>query len=163
VDLPKVADVLKAALLVQSNKIACHSCDKPYCCQNQIRIAISYLEFQQLRPIITDEQKERARYQDKNKRMMNGHLTYSCPFNNPDTGKCEIYENRFVVCAGHGVVADSPEACNTESGSKGTMIVNPLNTMRIAMKEYDVMGPYLAYLGSGEDIDVLDAFVKTYG
>ena len=162
VDLGRIASTLKEALLGQSDKIACHTCNKPYCCQNQIRISVSDIEFQQILPIITDEHRERARYQSKNKRMMNGQLTYTCPFNNPDTGMCEIYDNRFVVCAGHGVVADSEEACNTETNNTGTMIVNPLNTMQIAMKEYDVMQPYLFHLSKGEDLDILECFEKFY-
>ena len=156
----KVEDVitnLKASMLGQSAKIACHGCDKNYCCVNQQRIEISKLEFEQIKPHITDEQYKRAKYEIDNSRIMNGFTVYTCPFNNPDTGMCEIYENRFVVCATHGVVADDIEACNTEASNKGTFIVNPIRTFEIACEDEATMA-YMMHLATDEPTDILEAF-----
>lgn len=148
-------------MLGQSPKIACHGCDKAYCCRNQQSIQISSIEFEQIKPLITDEQLRRAKKEIESPRIMYGKRVYTCPFNNPLTGACEIYANRFVVCAGHGVVGETEEVCNTEGSNKGTMIVNPMNTFRIACETSKETEAYLHYIASnGQPADVLESFKK---
>ena len=159
ISLPEVIDNIKNSMLGLSDTIACHNCDKNYCCIDQISIQISTIEFEQIKPHITNEQYKRAKFEIENPRLEYGKSVYSCPFNSPVTGKCEIYENRFVVCAGHGTVADTPEACNTKVSQTGTLIVNPMMTFSAASKDEHTR-LYLGHIADGEPIDVLDAFRK---
>ena len=163
IDLPKVLDLLKDSMLSQSEKIACHSCNKSYCCENQQRIEISTEEFKQIAPQITKRQLERAKEELDNPRHMYGKSVYSCSFLSDDdygNKKCEIYENRFVVCASHGVVAPTEEACNTEVSKDGTFIVNPLKTFNKAMNEDESVLHYLSYQSTFEPSDILDEFKR---
>ena len=164
IEVNKIAEILKESMLCQSKYIACHKCDKPYCCRGQKRIEITNIEFENMMPMITEEQIARAmHYIENGKRELFGNKVYDCPFNDPTTGKCEIYENRFVVCAAHGVISDNVEGCNTEIDTKGTLIINPLNTVSIAINKSEESKYYLKYLSESEPIDILDAFRKHYG
>lgn len=148
-------------MLSQSPDIACHKCDKPYCCRNQQSIQISTVEFEQIKHTITEEQAKRAKHEIDNPRIMYGKRVYTCPFNDQVSGKCEIYDYRFVVCASHGVLGADSEVCNTEGSNKGTMIINPLNTFRIAIEGSEQTEAYLGYISSnGEATDILEEFKK---
>lgn len=148
-------------MLGQSPKIACHGCDKAYCCRNQQSIQIADIEFEQLKHIITDDQLRRAKKEIDSPRIMFGKNVYTCPFNDPVTGACEIYANRFIVCAGHGVVGPTEEVCNTEGSNTGTMIVNPMNTLKIACDTSEEAEAYLGYVAhQGQPTDILECFKK---
>ncbi len=161
IDESKMNKLLKESLLGQSDKIACHKCDKPYCCRNQQAIQISTTEFESKikQHLITDIHIARAKAEKEKDLHMDELSVYTCPFNNPDTGECEIYDNRFIVCAGHGVVAEDVEVCNTETSKDGTMIVNPFNTLDIAIKKDEEMFNYIQFHATlGEPTDLLEAF-----
>lgn len=162
IDVSKVIGTIKDSMMNQSQTIACHRCDKAYCCRNQVSIQISDIEFELVSVLITEEQKERARKEIAANKQMFGKTVYTCPFNNPDTGMCEIYNYRFVVCAGHGVIHENPEVCNTEGelGKDGTKIVNPMNTMEIAVDTSEEAKQYLMHLASGNPTDILEEFKK---
>ena len=90
-------------------------------------------------------------------RTLNGKSVYDCPFNDQDTGRCQIYDYRFVVCASHGVVSHNETGCNTEIGTAGTHIVNPMQTMQKAMNDDQTMA-YLRHVSDGKPTDILQAF-----
>ena len=145
-------------MLSLSTKITCHGCDKNYCCVGQRFIEIDEKEFALVKPFITDEQLRRAKVQIDSPTMMNGMIVYDCPFNDPETGKCEIYDARFIVCAGYGVVSPQDD-CNSKECSSGTMVVNPVNVYE-AIKNPETVAYLMHMTKEIKPTTVMDEFRK---
>ena len=149
-------------MLGLSADISCHNCDKNYCCVGQKHVQIEQREFQNIEHLITAEQLARAREQIENPVMKRGITVYDCPFNDPVTGKCEIYDVRFMVCAGYGVV-NPIEECDTDNeDASGTMVVNPLHIFE-ALKDEDTI-LYISDLARNDkETTVIDEFRRVLG
>ena len=83
--------------------------------------------------------------------MDNGDGTYNCPFNDPKTGKCDIYEDRFYVCAAYAVF-NPIEMCNSKKYKTGKplQVANPADiAMELAENGSPVLYEYMK--GSVDD------------
>ncbi len=125
-------------------------------------VEIAKKEFDQIKPQITAEQMARAKFQIENPTMKRGMTTYDCPFNDPITGKCEIYNSRFVICAQYGVT-NPIEECNTDNpNSNGPMVVNPVLIYENINNQNTI--EYLRYLAhDAEQTTIIDEFRKLLG
>ena len=104
--------------------VACKMCDKSYCCINQEEIAVASKEFEDIKHLITEEQIQRAEKEIMNPRKNFGKDVYTCPFLG-QYGGCEIYENRFMICAAHTVVNDNVIQCDTRGSERFILNVDP--------------------------------------
>ena len=140
---------------------ACSTCDKSYCCEYQVQIGIGEVEFEQIKHLVTPTHIARAKQQIENKTpiLMEGVRTYRCPFLS-DEGKCEIYDERFIVCAGYCVTGDNI-ACNKDSGIAIVSIVDPDPILTIA-SENDKQLDRFNRIATGKPSDVLEEFRKRY-
>ena len=124
-------------------------------------VEIEKKEFDQIEPQITAEQMARAKFQIENPMMKRGMTTYDCPFNDPATGKCEIYNSRFIICAQYGVTSPI-EDCNTDGDGTGTMVVNPILIYE-NLKDRNTMN-YLGYLArDAKQTTIIDEFRRLLG
>jgi len=160
IDVKRALEHLKDVALGLSPDISCLSCNEAYCCRKQKIIEISSREFAIRKPLITKEHKERAKIQ---KDIFEKTGLYTCPFNNPIDGKCEIYDTRFAVCASYCVM-NNKEDCNSDTKS-GLEVVNPMIIFS-KITEENTMN-YLTHVSEGIDekgdnvqSDILQEFIK---
>ena len=124
--------MLQASLEAAKHESSCMSCTENYCCRMQKRIEVARKEWERLIPLITDEQEERMIEQVE---IYKKHGYFDCPFNNPETKKCEIYDDRPYVCAGYQV-KNPKEDCDSRT-KKDIAVLNPMTTIKIIMSDMD--------------------------
>ncbi len=155
----KNAELLKTATLETTKHTAsCIGCDHNYCCLGQKRIEISSIEFKKIKSLITQAQKNRAMKQIH--RFKKDEL-FDCPFNDPDTGKCEIYEDRFLVCAQYAVI-NPKEHCNSDT-MHDLQVVNPMVVIHYLISnptKYSGLLDEMTYLSEGMPMNMIDAWDK---
>jgi Fe-S-cluster containining protein len=139
---------------------ACADCDKSYCCEFQQEIGIAKEEFDEIEHLVTPQQIERAAYQLEHKQMLGGKEVYRCPFLS-EKGKCEIYKDRFIVCAAYSTIGDNV-ACSKENKKGETAIVNPLSVFHEAAKDQELRARIEKTIVAGEPSDVLEEFAKRF-
>jgi len=141
---------------LKKTKSSCNGCEKNYCCVNQKIIEVFDMEFDALDFYITDEHKRRAREEMK---RTDGLI--SCPFNDPVSGECDIYDNRFSICSLHAVISPV-EDCDSIVNDGGETLV--LNKMEIVNLLPGRSKTYMDTLFSkrGED-DIIAQFKRVYG
>ena len=141
---------------------ACTSCDKSYCCEYQHEIGIASTEFDEIEHLVTDVHIDRAKKVIAKPQHLNGLETYRCPFLSDD-GLCEIYENRFMVCAMYSVVG-SNFSCSPANNGGSVPMVNITNVIEAAMKNEDVYKRLYRHVPAKdvEPSDVLEEFKRRY-
>jgi len=149
----------------------CRSCDKAYCCEHQSQVGISSIEFDVIEHLVTDEQIARAQVEvdklDNNTALRcSGEQTYRCPFLSEE-GKCEIYENRFIVCASYSVISKEHN-CSATLCDKGSsvQIVDPNSIFMSAMNtNKTVVDKILEVIPENiidDGTDIISEFVSRY-
>jgi len=140
---------------------ACSTCDKSYCCEYQTKINIGAAEFDDIEHLVTPIQIARAKQQIENKTpiIVDGKKTYRCPFLS-DKGKCEIYDERFIVCASYSVIGDNL-ACNQDSDIPNVSVIAPLNVLGASLQNPKQRDRFTHSL-SKEGSDILEEFRKRY-
>ncbi len=148
-------------LLMESSSIAsqgrdsCSSCNYNYCCVSQKVIEISTLEWEDRKHLIEQKHIDRAKVQIE---RFDKEGLFTCPFNDPVTGQCDIYDERFIVCAQYRVI-NNKEHCNSDT-RHGLQVVNPMNIFTILMNK-DKTGKareYMMHYSTGEPISIIDGF-----
>ena len=105
-------DLIKEVSLSSGDSLggsACRTCTKSYCCEFQHEVGIAASEFDTITHLVTPQQIARAKHEIERKDktvLADGMSTYRCPFLS-EAGKCEIYDERFMICAIYSVVGDS--------------------------------------------------------
>ena len=108
----------------------CRTCDKSYCCSHQSTVGISHLEFDGIAHLVTPTHIKRAEVELQKLEAgtsieCSGMPTYRCPFL-AEAGGCEIYNDRFIVCATYSVISKehncSATLCDKDSS---VQIVDP--------------------------------------
>jgi len=138
---------------------ACHSCTGAYCCKYQHEIGIASTEFDAIRHLITVEQVERAQVEVDKKSTFNGMSAYRCPFLGEDN-LCEIYEERFLVCAIYSAVGDNMD-CSKENSKGHVNVVNPLPLIELAAKDVNTK-VRMMYHATDDPSDILQEFISRY-
>ena len=139
---------------------ACKTCTEPSCCKLMHETGISKEEFDEIEHLVTDVHISRARKTVKLDKQYNGLTSYQCPFLSPE-GKCDIYDERFVVCAGYSVVGD-PKQCNESNIGDIVKVVNPLNIFTYASEISPEVKKRLYKVAEGTESTVMDEFKKRY-
>ncbi len=127
------AELIKEAALevcaAAGKATSCSTCNNNYCCVGQKDIEISDREWNEhLEDLITPSQIFRAIKEIKwMENEDNVEKTFDCPFNDPRTGRCEIYEDRFFVCAQYHVF-NPKEDCDSRT-EKGLEVLNPMGVI----------------------------------
>ena len=148
----------------------CRDCTKSYCCEHQNTVGISHLEFDEVMHLVTLTQIKRAevelqKLESGTSIECNGAQTYRCPFL-AEAGGCEIYDDRFIVCATYSVVSKEHN-CSASLCDKGSCvdIVDPnaiimgiISTSRPTADKIVEVVPDDA----SEGTDVLEEFKKRY-
>jgi len=154
--------VAEAGLLASQGKSSCMTCEKNFCCVGQCNIEISSLEWNtKLKALITPEQESRALQQVKKYNDPEAkEPSFDCPFNDPDTGKCEIYDDRFYVCAQYNV-SNPKEHCDSKTRN-GLSVINPTAVFRVlgSSMKYGAVTNNLAKLAKGDAVNMIDAWRK---
>lgn len=158
VDPKDAIEIIKNTMLGLSPDISCNSCDKPHCCRGQRFVEIAQSEFEQIKPLIQPKHMIRAKKQIEAPRMSNGFHVYDCPFNDPDTGKCDIYEYRFVVCASYGVYSPI-DHCDTSKGYNGTQVANPMHVFT-SIKDEATLAYLSHHASDAVGTNIIDEFRK---
>ena len=160
-------DLIKTLSLESGDKLggsACRTCDKAYCCEYQVEVGITASEFDTIVEYITPAQIERARIQLNNPSpiVIGGKPTYRCPFLSEE-GKCEIYDQRFMICAIYSVVGDNVQ-CSLANKEGSVAVVNPAEVIiNTAKKHPEVKARMLHHVDGNETpSDVLEEFKKRY-
>ena len=136
---------------------ACKSCTKSFCCEYQHQIGISAGEFDKIVDLITPEQIQRAKEQLTNTfTLPDGHSTYRCPFLS-EAGKCEIYEERFAICAVYSVVGSNVQ-CSLDNIKGKVNIVSPVGVFQQAMNLHPDVNTRIRAIAEGTPSDVLEEF-----
>jgi len=172
-------EVLKEVSFSLGDKLGgstCRSCDKAYCCEHQSQVGISSIEFDIIAHLVTNEQIARAQVEvDKldnlEKQWVKENKTdsdrgYRCPFLSEE-GRCEIYENRFIVCASYSVISKehncSATLCDKDSSVQivdpNAIFMSSMNTNKTVVDKILEVIP--------EDIiddgtDIISEFVSRY-
>jgi len=152
--------VAEAGLLASQGKSSCMTCEENFCCVGQRNIEILSLEWDtKLKALITTEQESRALQQVKRYNDPEAEEpSFDCPFNDPDTGKCEIYDDRFYVCAQYNVF-NPKEHCDSKTRN-GLEVINPIavfNVLGSSMK-YGAVMHNLEQLAEGHAVNMIDAW-----
>lgn len=147
-------DDLKETMLGMSPDISCHGCDKNYCCVGQKVIEISTVEFERIVPLIKAKHRERA---FKAIEQQKSTELWDCPFNDPKTGLCDIYDDRFIVCASYGVI-NKAEHCDSRT-EHGLKVVNPYLIFTKIEKPNTLKFIWTAAT-KGETTSIIDEFKK---
>ncbi len=145
----------------QSLKNACISCTEQYnCCRNQSTIRVHSQEIKDIKHLI--EKKHITRILEQ-KKIKADTGKYSCPFNDPETGKCDIYEDRFTICSVHMAIGD-PESCNSLKNENGTNNIN-IEVVFENLKNNHTVFSYQSHLSNNftnyNEKDLLTFLVKT--
>jgi Fe-S-cluster containining protein len=142
---------------------ACNSCSSSHCCEFQHSVGISQSEFDHIQHLVTSEQIKRAKEEVNKKSIFRGKPAYRCPFLS-DVGKCEIYDERFIVCSTYSTVGD-PANCAKNSEVGEVEVVNPLSIVQTALSSTDKpLASNLMKLVTDESpiTDILQEFIKRY-
>ncbi len=144
---------------------ACKACTESHCCEFQHEVGISTSEFDTIAHLVTKEQIARAKYEveREDKIVLNDGLsTYRCPFLS-ETGKCEIYDERFMICAIYSVVGESHQ-CSLDNKKGRVMVVNPAEViMKSAQSHPEVETRMRSHVKEDtEPSDVLEEFRRRY-
>ena len=140
----------------------CNTCTSGDCCRFQHEIGIASSEFDDIEHLVTDAQIERAREALLAGDNLNGLPAYRCPFLS-EAGKCEIYDERFMICAMYSVVGTNAQ-CSREHGNNVVQVVNPIGVISMAASSSkDVEARMKRHiLLDTEGSDVLKEFNKRY-
>jgi Fe-S-cluster containining protein len=134
---------------------ACKSCTEAYCCMYQREVGISSKEFDTIEHLITPEQIERARVEvAENKEF------YRCPFLSEE-GKCEIYSERFLICAMYSVIGTN-KLCHSDNKGNNIPTVNPMNVIEASRKNEAVDKRMRNIVSDSEGTDILIEFTKRF-
>ncbi len=146
-------------MLGLSPTISCNSCNEAYCCIDQKHIEISDSEFKAIKHLIGVEVLERARNEVKRSAKNDGR--YTCPF--LEDGRCSIYDNRFIVCAGYGVVTPK-ELCRNTNRVIDIEVISPMDVYTKVFFTGDKKTvDYLRKHSQGKQTDILKEFKKILG
>jgi Fe-S-cluster containining protein len=164
-NLKSTNEVLKAssqeAIEAGGNPYACGNCTSSHCC-TQKEVGIAPIEFDWIESLVTDIHIERARRQVKLLEVDKDRVMYVCPFLSPNG--CDIYDNRFAVCATYSVLGTDGSQCR-HSGIETIAMVRKDKVLTIAMKDEIVEDRVLQIYNSGVDngpSDVLEEFKRRY-
>ena len=138
---------------------ACHSCTGAYCCKFQNSVGIASTEFDTIKHLITVEQVERAQVEVNKKSTFGGKSSYRCPFLGEDN-LCEIYDERFLVCAIYSTVGDSM-SCSKENKNGHVNVVNPLPLIELAALDMSTK-VRMMYHATNDPSDILQEFISRY-
>ena len=151
----KTEQVYKYAVLATKGESSCYGCKTGYCCTKQRIIEISSVEWIERQSLIAPKHLKRAKQEvDTFDRV--GYFT--CPFLDPVTKLCDIYNERFFVCATYHVV-NPVEHCNSET-MNDLQVINPMEVMKVIQQD-NASGPLvneLAKLAYGEPLNLIEAF-----
>jgi Fe-S-cluster containining protein len=134
---------------------ACKSCTEAYCCSWMKEIGISVKEFDEIEHLVTPEQIERARVE-----VAKDGDTYRCAFLSEE-GKCEIYDERFLVCAMYSVIGTN-KSCHSDNKKHNIPMVNPIDVIVASMKNEAVDKRMRSMVSDSEGTDVLIEFTKRF-
>jgi len=138
----------------------CRKCDSSYCCEYQKEVGIASTEFDDIMHLVTKEQILRAKHQLTHRGDLHGVEVYRCPFLSEE-GQCEIYEERFMICAMYSVVGTNFQ-CSAENDGKPVAIVNPIGVLETAKQDAHVYARMRHHVLKGEASDVLEEFKKRF-
>ena len=155
--------ILNIASLAIGDKLgisACRTCTEPSCCKLMYETGIAKVEFDEIEHLVTDVHINRAREAIELDKQYNGLTSYRCPFLSLED-KCEIYDNRFIICSTYSVVG-SPTQCN-ESNSKGNVaVVNPIGIFETAMSASPDVRERLLVASEDTKSTVMNEFISRY-
>ncbi len=164
----KTNEMLKYITLTAGDKLggsACTSCTNSYCCEFQVEVGIAVTEFDEIEHLVTPQQIARAKVQLENEDpiIVSGAKTYRCPFLS-EAGRCEIYDQRFMICAMYSTVGHSDQ-CSLSNKDGRVNVVNPVEVIMLAINTQPEVKARMLKHGLAEDAvpsDVLDEFKKRY-
>ncbi len=164
----KTNDMIKEVSLKSGDQLggsACRTCTKSFCCSFQHEVGIASSEFDTITHLVTEEQIARAKHEierDDSIVLEDGLTTYRCPFLS-EAGKCEIYDERFMICAIYSVVGDSYQ-CSLDNKEGIVQVVNPAEViMNSAMLYPEVKARMMKHIAVDEvPSDVLVEFKRRY-
>jgi len=152
----KVNKLIVSTINTRIPNNTCTGCTKSFCCTNQKAIDVSYVEFELLKPHITDAVMKRATTEITKHHLMD---RYTCPF--LEHGRCMVYDVRPTVCAAHTVISPV-EDCDTSIDSD-TLIVNKIGILASLVKKYKWFNKHLfksVDLGSSHMIIHFEKIIK---
>ena len=138
----------------------CNTCTSGDCCAFQHTIGIGKNEFDEIEHLVTPTHIARAKVAVEANEQYNGKTVHRCPFLSDDN-KCEIYDDRFIVCAGYSVVGTS-EQCSVSNCDGDVAIVNPMGVFDTAMSASPKVKPRLVKASESTPTDVISEFVSRY-
>ena len=139
----------------------CSTCTSADCCKFQHTIGIGSNEFDEIAHLVTPTHIARAKEAIEANEHYKGYLAkYRCPFLSDDN-KCEIYDDRFIVCAGYSVVGTS-EQCSVTNCDGEVAIVNPEGVFNTAMATSPKVKPRLIKASESTPTDVISEFISRY-
>ena len=143
------------AVLASRGRSSCAGCTTGYCCTMQRIIEISTTEATERQHLVEEKHRVRAKH-ELEVFEKEGHFT--CPFKDPETNLCDIYEERFAVCSQYHVF-NPVEDCDSRTKA-GLQVLNPMMVMKTMSQDPGshplVMDMML--LAQGEPINILDMF-----
>ena len=151
----RTEQLAKYAVLATQGKSSCAGCTTGYCCTTQKIIEISTVEWTERQHLITSEHIDRAKVQVK---RFEAESLFTCPFLDPVTKLCDIYDERFAVCAQYHVF-NPVEDCNSDTES-GLQVINPMVVMKAMAsdpKSHALVGD-LMHIAQGEPTSIITAF-----
>ena len=154
----RTEQLAKYAVLATRGKSSCYGCTTGYCCTMQKIIEISTVEATERAHLIEDKHRARAKVQLE---IFEREGYFTCPFKDPVTNLCDIYDERFAVCSQYHVL-NPVEDCDSRTRSK-LQVINPMHIMKTMAQDpmsHTLVGD-LMLLGDGEPINMLDIFRDT--
>ncbi len=164
----KTNDLIKEISLNSGDQLggsACRTCTKSYCCEFQHEVGIASSEFDTIAHLVTPQQIARAKHEVEREDkivLRDGLSTYRCPFLS-ETGKCEIYDERFMICAIYSVVGESHQ-CSLDNKEGRVMVVNPAEVVMASARLHPEVETRMRKHVDGDEIpsDVLEEFKRRY-
>jgi len=140
---------------------ACHACDKSYCCEYQHEIGIAPIEFDKIEELVTPEQIARARVElTSTATTKAGKSLYRCPFLSKE-GKCEIYDERFIVCAAYSTIGTN-FSCSPANDDGPVPTVNLFNVFEAVSQDPGTRARLIEAAETDTPSDVLKEFKRRY-
>lgn len=134
---------------MKSYPSSCTDCTRAYCCINQLGFGVSKDELNVLARLVTPAIKRRMESMPKTG-------SYTCPFLNTSTRRCDVYDVRLGVCALYHCITPA-EQCNTFVYKQGVNMFNNAIIMS-NVKWFSHPKNYKKH----ETYDLRDALVKRY-
>jgi Fe-S-cluster containining protein len=140
---------------IEGLNLSCTGCKENFCCINQKDISVLDFEFDNIKYHIEDKHIERAK-----KELNRQDNLISCPFNDPETKQCDIYKDRFIMCALHKVVSPI-EDCDSILKPNATTLIVSKNEQAFRLKHNSLV--YVKVLGkSTKESNVIKQFKRVY-